>query len=186
MTPILALLDAVTTRPAGGIDLRYGSLALGVFLMSIGLIRWSLRTYLEANGITPVKGLKAPKMSPQFRVLQEMGLATGEQLATMGSTEREMLFVQAMARRANGGAPSAPQPTPASDTNPLVAAVVTAVQGASFRVSCSPDYLFCPACGVTIGDRRTPLGFITSCLTCKRVLKAKLEGERVTIEAAGG
>ena len=186
MTPFLALLDAAVARPAGGIDLRYGSLALGVFLMSIGLIRWSLRTYLEANGITPVKGLKAPKMTPQFRVLQEMGLATGEQLATMGSSEREMLFVQAMAMRAKGEGLATQQPAPASDTNPVVAAMVTAVQGPSFRVSCSPDYLFCPACGATIGDRRTPLGFITSCLTCKRVLKAKLQGERVTIEAAGG
>lgn len=208
MSSFLALLDAAAARPAGGLDLRYAGTALGLVILSIGLIRWSIRTYLETSGITPVKGLRSPTMSPQFRVLQEMGLATGEQLSTMGATEREMLFMQAMTRRSAAGAPGAaagpaagpaavgvsavPRVAPGSagaaqaamGGSALTAAVETGPAPA-FRVSCAPDYLFCPACGATIGDRRTPIGYITSCLACKRVLKARLQGERVTIEAAG-
>ena len=206
MTSFLALLDAATAgQPAGGLDLRYGATAFGILLLSIGLIRWSVRTYLETSGITPVKGLRSPKMTPQFRMLQEMGMATGEQLSTMGATEREMLFVQAMTRRAAAGEPATAVPAaaapsaagssslmglaglagPAVAGGPVLAAAAGAPQAPAFRVSCSPDHLFCPACGATIGDRRTPIGYITSCLTCKRVLKARVQGERVTIEAAG-
>lgn len=180
MSSLLALL-AAAAAPSPGLNLKYGGIAIGVMLMGIGLIRWSIRTYLETNGLTPVKGLRAPTMSPQFRVLQELGMATGEQLTEMAASDREQLFAAAMTQRlvaakgANGaaGLPGLQPATPAP-AGPV----------AGFRVSCSPDYLFCPACGATLGDRRTPLGYITSCLTCKRVLKARLLGERVTIESA--
>ena len=224
MSSLLTLLDAAAGPPPG-LNLKYGSVALGVLLMSIALIRWSIRTYLETSGITPVKGLRAPKMSAQFRMLQEMGMATGEQLSTMAASDREQLFAAAMTQRlvaakggngaggvhgANGsgngsgngatngfgsgstnGSAHGPAHGLAGFPGPLAPVggppgvqPSTPQPAAGFRVSCSPDYLFCPACGATLGDRRTPLGYITSCLTCKRVLKARLQGERVTIESA--
>jgi hypothetical protein len=185
------LLVAAEKAPAG-LNLKYGSVALGVFLMGVGLIRWSVRAYLDNAGIQPVKGLRAPKMSPQFRMLQEMGMATGEQLSTMDAAERERLFAEAMIRRMAPNPSAAPQ-TAAEATIASVLggrgareANAPALPIGGFRVSCAPNYLFCPACGATLGDEKTPIGFLTSCLTCKRVLKARLEGARVTIEAAGG
>ena len=186
------LLQVAAEQAPAGLNLKYGGVALGVFLMGIGLIRWSVKAYLQNAGIQPVKGLRAPKMPAQFRMLQEMGMATGEQLATMDATERERLFAEAMIRRV------APNPSAAPDAGGAVTiASVLAGRGkreasapalpiGGFRVSCAPDYLFCPACGATLGNEKTPIGFLTSCLTCKRVLKARLEGARVTIEAAGG
>ena len=189
------LLLAAEKAPAG-LNLKYGSVALGIFLMGVGLIRWSVRAYLDSAGIQSVKGLRAPKMSPQFRMLQEMGMATGEQLSAMDASERERLFAEAMIRR------TAPNQSalPGGRGEATIAGIIAgagAARGArpagppglpigGFRVSCSPEYLFCPACGATLGNEKTPIGFLTSCLTCKRVLKARLEGARVTIEAAGG
>ena len=119
-------------------------------------------------------------------------MATGEQLSTMDATERERLFAEAMIRRAAPNPSAAPQ----SEGEATIASVL-AGRGArgptaptlpigGFRVSCAPNYLFCPACGAKLGDEKTPIGYLTSCLACKRVLKARLEGARVTIEAAGG
>lgn len=194
------LMLAAGNQPAA-LNLKYGGVALGIFLMGIALIRWSVRTYLEASGIQPVKGLRARKMSPEFRMLQEMGMATGEQLSTMDATERERLFAEAMIRRVAPNPSAAPDArgmrAPAPDSKGMRVPGPTAIQAAppqpalaalagSFRVSCAPNYLFCPACGVTIGDEKTPIGYITSCLACKRVLKARLEGARVIIETAGG
>lgn len=194
MTPLSLLMLAAEDQAAGP-NLKYGGVALGIFLMGLALIRWSVRAYLESSGIQPVKGLRSRKMSPEFRMLQEMGMATGEQLSTMDATERERLFAEAMIRRmapnpsaapgAQGGrAPTASRSHAAAQAVPPAPAL-SALLG-SFRVSCAPDYLFCPACGITIGDEKTPIGFITSCLACKRVLKAHLEGARVIIETAGG
>ena len=190
------LLLLAAERAPAGLNLKYGSVALGVFLMGIGLIRWSVRAYLEGAGIQPVKGLRAPKMSPQFRMLQEMGMATGEQLSTMDATERERLFAEAMIRRMAPNASALPGESGAATIAGVVAgagaargtrpAAPAGLPIGGFRVSCSPNYLFCPACGATLGNEKTPIGFLTSCLTCKRVLKARLEGARVTIEAAGG
>ena len=196
--PFLLFLLAAE-KVSAGLNLKYGGVALGMLILSIGLIRWSIRTYLESSGITAVKGLRSPRMSPQFRMLQEMGMATGEQLTGMAAADRERLFAEAMIRRV------APNPSAAPAAGGAAAgalgielAAAAGIMGArsvpapappplttAFRVSCSPDHLFCPACGATLGDRRTPIGYLTSCLTCKRVLKARLEGARVTIEAAG-
>lgn len=198
---LLSLLLLVAEKQPAALNLKYGGVALGVFLMGIALIRWSVRTYLEGSGIQPVKGLRARKMSPEFRMLQEMGMATGEQLTSMDATERERLFAEAMIRRMAPNPSAAPEargmrgsatdargtrgPAPtATQAAPQAPAIAAPMGG--FRVSCAPDYLFCPACGVTIGNEKTPIGFITSCLDCKRVLKARLEGARVIIETAGG
>lgn len=128
-------------------------------------------------------------------------MATGEQLSTMDATERERLFAEAMIRRMAPNPSAAPDArgmrAPAPDSRgvrtpgPVAPQAVpqapaVAAPTGSFRVSCAPSYLFCPACGVTMGDEKTPIGFITSCLACKRVLKARLEGARVIIETAGG
>ena len=193
---VFTLLIQAAERAPVGLNLKYGSAALGVFLMGVGLIRWSVRAYLDGAGIRPVKGLRAPKMSPQFRMLQEMGMATGEQLATMDPAERERLFAAAMIERMKPNPSAAPQGSGEVTLTALAAGLISprAERKASapplpfggFRVSCAPDYLFCPACGVTLGNEKTPIGFLTSCLACKRVLKARVEGARVTIEAAGG
>ncbi len=195
MLPLAILLAAAETAPLS-LNLKYGSAALGVFLMGVGLIRWSVRAYLENAGIKPVKGLSAPKMSPQFRMLQEMGMATGEQLSTMDPAERERLFAAAMIQRMKPNPSAAPSGSGEVAMMALAAGLMAprAEKAAGppplpfggFRVSCAPDYLFCPACGTMLGNEKTPIGFLTSCLACKRVLKARLEGARVTIEAAGG
>ena len=189
------LLLAAEKAPAG-LNLKYGSVALGVFLMGVGLIRWSIRAYLDSAGIQSVKGLRAPKMTPQFRMLQEMGMATGEQLSTMDATERERLFAEAMIRRTAPNLSALPAGSGEATIGGVIAGAGSSrgMRPASppglpiggFRVSCAPNYLFCPACGTTLGNEKTPIGFLTSCLACKRVLKARLEGARVTIEAAGG
>ena len=194
MTVATLYLLAAEQAPAV-VNLKYGTVALGVFLMGVGLIRWSVRMLRESAGIQPVKGLRAPKMSPQFRMLQEMGMATGEQLSGMDAAERERLFAEAMIQRMKPNPSAAPQGSGEVTMTAMAAALLagrTAKPGAppplpfgGFRVSCAPNYLFCPACGATLGNEKTPIGFLTSCLTCKRVLKAKLEGARVTIEAAG-
>ena len=186
------LLLLAAEKASAGLNLKYGSVALGIFLMGIALIRWSVKAYLENAGIQSVKGLRAPKMSPQFRMLQEMGMATGEQLSTMDATERERLFAEAMIRRMAPNPSAAPQDAAAATIAGILAGGGARGGNApglpigGFRVSCAPNYLFCPACGSKLGDEKTPIGFLTSCLTCKRVLKARMEGGRVTIEAAGG
>ncbi len=195
MLPLAILFAAAETAPLS-LNLKYGSAALGVFLMGVGLIRWSVRAYLENAGIKPVKGLSAPKMSPQFRMLQEMGMATGEQLSTMDPAERERLFAAAMIQRMKPNPSAAPSGSGEVAMMALAAGLMAPraekpagpppLPFGGFRVSCAPDYLFCPACGTTLGNEKTPIGFLTSCLACKRVLKARLEGARVTIEAAGG
>ena len=59
MSAFNLLLVAAEQAPAG-LNLKYGSVALGVFLMGVGLIRWSVKAYLQNAGIRPVKGLRAP------------------------------------------------------------------------------------------------------------------------------
>jgi hypothetical protein len=151
-----ALLDA----PA--LDGKYVGIAIFMFFAGVGLLKWAMRAYRQTYEVAPVGGLRRRTASPRARLLHEMGIATAEQLEAMPASERERLFAEAMTR----GAGRAP---------------MTAAE--RLRVRCSPDYLFCPGCGATLGDRRTPIGYLTSCLTCKRPLAARQDGDRILIES---